>query len=149
MKNKCDCYHEQQKMLYAYHPVTGQSIAHSVDVGVCWGTKERDECSCGGCKDKCDFYPEVRARESVSVGNAIEHYKHGINYDIFSEPVTSYARLSVEALEKQIPKKVVNRGYFYGYTYHCPVCESQVEKHAYCDNDQYCRTCGQALDWSE
>lgn len=27
-------------------------------VGVCFGTKERDPCSCGGDKRKCDFYPE-------------------------------------------------------------------------------------------
>lgn len=36
---------------------------------------------------------------------AINHYKHGISHDIFSEPVTTYARLSIEALGKQIPKK--------------------------------------------
>ena len=26
----------------------------------CWGTRERDPCSCGGDKRKCDFYEEVR-----------------------------------------------------------------------------------------
>ena len=48
---------------------------------------------------------------------AISHYQYGIDYDIFSEPVISYAKLSIEALEKQIPKKVVGLGYFYGYIY--------------------------------
>lgn len=28
--------------------------------GECWGTKERDQCSCGGYTSKCDFYPEKR-----------------------------------------------------------------------------------------
>lgn len=28
----------------------------------CWGTRERDECSCGGDRTKCDFYPEVREK---------------------------------------------------------------------------------------
>lgn len=27
----------------------------------CWGTREKDECSCGGDRARCDFYPEVRA----------------------------------------------------------------------------------------
>ena len=29
--------------------------------GECWGTRERDKCSCGGDETKCDFYPEKRA----------------------------------------------------------------------------------------
>lgn len=33
---------------------------------------------------------------------AIEHFSYGISHDIYSEPVTTYARLAVEALmEKQ------------------------------------------------
>lgn len=42
----CECYH------FAYTP-------HS-QVGVCWGTKECEQCSCGGDRLKCDFYEEVR-----------------------------------------------------------------------------------------
>lgn len=26
----------------------------------CWGTKEREVCSCGGDTTKCTFYPEIR-----------------------------------------------------------------------------------------
>lgn len=62
MKNKCDCYDTQKKKIYTYNTITGQPIAHDIDVGVCMGTKEIDECSCGGDETKCDFYPEVRAR---------------------------------------------------------------------------------------
>lgn len=62
MRNKCDCYHMQKERRYTYHPLTGQPIEHDVEVGVCWGTKERDECSCGGDKAKCDFYSEVREK---------------------------------------------------------------------------------------
>lgn len=29
---------------------------------ICNGTRERDECSCGGDRTKCDFYPEVREK---------------------------------------------------------------------------------------
>jgi hypothetical protein len=109
MKNKCDCYHEQAKTLCTYHPVTGQPFAHHIYVGVCWGTRERDECKCGGCEVKCDFYPEVRTKaKKVAIEDAVQHYEHGVDHDIFSEPVTTYANLSIEALNKQIPKKPVH-----------------------------------------
>lgn len=60
--NKCDCYHLQPKTRYTYHPITGSPIAHDIEVGVCWGTRECDECSCGGDRTKCDFYHEVREK---------------------------------------------------------------------------------------
>jgi hypothetical protein len=44
----------------------------------------------------------------ATIQQAIEHYKYGISHDIFSEPVTSYAKLSIDALEKQIPKKPIH-----------------------------------------
>lgn len=62
MKSKCDCYHIESKRRYTYHPITGEPISHDDRVGVCWGTKEIDECSCGGDRTKCNFYPEVREK---------------------------------------------------------------------------------------
>jgi hypothetical protein len=62
MKNKCNYYDVQNKRIYTYHQVAGQPITHDIDVGVCWGTREKDECSCGGDVTKCDFYPEVREK---------------------------------------------------------------------------------------
>lgn len=59
---KCDCYHIETKRQYTYNPITGNPIGHDVDVGVCWGTRECDECSCGGDRTKCDFYPEFREK---------------------------------------------------------------------------------------
>lgn len=102
MVNKCDCYHREIKRRYACHPFTGRPIGHDIEVGVCWGTKEMDECSCCGDETKCDFYPEVRARakKKVSIEDAINHYKYGISHDIFSEPVRTYAEMAVEALER-------------------------------------------------
>lgn len=41
---KCNCYHEN----YSRQE--------------CWGTRERDECSCCGDEAKCNFYPEKRAK---------------------------------------------------------------------------------------
>lgn len=59
---KCDCYHTETKRQYTYNSITGAPIGHDVEIGVCWGTKECDECSCGGNQAKCDFYPEVRQK---------------------------------------------------------------------------------------
>ena len=72
MKNKCDCYHIESKRRHTYHPITGQPIGHDDRVGVCWGTKEIDECSCGGDRAKCDFYPEVRER-ALRKNNVVEY----------------------------------------------------------------------------
>jgi hypothetical protein len=41
----------------------------------------------------------------TTIEEAINHYKYGITHDIFSEPVTTYAALSITALEKRIPQK--------------------------------------------
>lgn len=54
--NKCDCYNEQTKIIGWLGP--DEVIRKTVCV--CNGTKERDVCSCGGDRAKCDFYPEVR-----------------------------------------------------------------------------------------
>ena len=51
------------------------------------------------------------------------------------------------AIEKQIPKKVSNITQEYNGNYgECPNCKRVV-----CDFEdyQYCRSCGQAIDWSD
>ena len=35
------------------------------------------------------------------VEQAISHFRYGVSHDIFSEPVTTYAKLAIEALEKE------------------------------------------------
>lgn len=56
----CLCYHDEQNFLH--------------ERGVCYGTKEKDPCSCGGNPVKCDFYEEVR-----------EKYIHRTNADSVRE----------------------------------------------------------------
>ena len=51
--SKCSCHHIEKY----YHNGYLRSVRQE-----CWGTKERDECSCGGDRTKCDFYPEVREK---------------------------------------------------------------------------------------
>lgn len=60
--DKCDCYHTRKKLIYTYNPITRSPIPHDIEVGVCWGTKETDECNCDGDMTQCDFYPEVRKK---------------------------------------------------------------------------------------
>ena len=100
MRNKCDCYRESQRFEYNQFIMKGCMVPYSY----CNGTKEQEECSCGGDKTKCDFYPEVRAeaKKKITIKDAINHFKYGISHDIFDEPVTTYAKMAVEALEKQM-----------------------------------------------
>ena len=49
----CDCYHQRW---------VGKDKKHLEVIGECWGTKERDECQCGGDPKCCDFYPEKRGK---------------------------------------------------------------------------------------
>ena len=78
----------------------------------------------------------------MDIKKAIEHYNYGISHDIFSEPVTSYARVAVDALEKQIAKKPKPDKKLYGFGF-CPTCNA-----CFMDNlTNYCGNCGQKLDW--
>ena len=56
--------------------------------------------------------------------------------------VEENAKIAIEALEKQLPKKPVLKRKAYGGIMVCPICEVS-------DYGKYCRVCGQRLDWSE
>lgn len=64
----CECYRitEETRYLTDFEQgirfaTTGKRITkEKVKVAHCWGTKECEECKCGGDRSKCDFYPEVR-----------------------------------------------------------------------------------------
>ena len=64
------------------------------------------------------------------VKQAISHFRHGVSHDIFSEPVTTYAKLAIEALEKEIDKAptvdavpvVRCKDCIHGYDASCGVC---------------------------
>ena len=56
MNKCCECYFEQETIDYYSLNLDRRLI------GRCNGTKERDECRCGGNPAKCDFYPEVREK---------------------------------------------------------------------------------------
>ena len=77
----------------------------------------------------------------MDIKKAIEHYNYGIRNDIFREPVTSYARLAVDALERQVPTKpatTLGRNFF-----DCAFCGRVLEKFYH----NYCPKCGRKIDW--
>jgi hypothetical protein len=78
----------------------------------------------------------------TTIEKAIEHYWYGVTHDIFSEPVTSYANLAIEALKKQVPLKPTTFG---KDLFDCAFCGRVLKRHSH----NYCPKCGQALDWSE
>lgn len=47
----CNCYHAERNFV-------GK-------IGVCWGTKECEACSCGGDEGKCDFYADKRKKATL------------------------------------------------------------------------------------
>lgn len=55
--------------------------------------------------------------------------------------------VAIEALAKQIPKKIV-KGKDLFWEYQCPNtnCDTQFTRHA---SYKFCPGCGQAIDWSE
>ena len=83
------------------------------------------------------------------VKQAISHFRHGVSHDIFSEPVTTYAKLAIEAIEKQIPKKPLHMH----KNYYCPICKEDGwmlwDDAVPNDMDKYCGKCGQAIDWED
>ena len=58
-KTLCDCYHERD------------SGPHGV-ISECWGTREREECSCHGYRELCTFYPEHRKSPTTETGGSHE-----------------------------------------------------------------------------
>ena len=73
-------------------------FSYKPDAYVCTGVKEPFVIS--DINRQCTEYPDMR--DDINVENAIAHFKYGITHDIYSEPVTSYAKMAVEALEKQL-----------------------------------------------
>lgn len=68
---QCDCYVED-RYLVDYTPLMEPLYK---TVSLCFGTKEREQCSCGGDRTKCDFYSEVREKAK----NEIKSITHADN----------------------------------------------------------------------
>lgn len=62
----------------------------------------------------------------------------------FTEDDYKANEMAVQALEKQIPKKVVQKSYMVKGAVVCPMCEFVT-----LTGDNYCSHCGQKLDFKE
>lgn len=70
----------------------------------------------------------------------------GISLNTTKAELTEAMRMSIQALEKQIPKKPR----FYAHNYYCSVCDNLVGNYEFeWRRFKYCDTCGQRLDWSD
>lgn len=82
--------------------------------------------------------------ELLSKGNFTDQY--GDMDD--SSPYEEAINIAVKAIEKQIPKKAKNNGYYSEiarFIGACPLCNRYNVSD---DDNNYCYVCGQALDWS-
>ena len=68
------------------------------------------------------------------------HLSYGGKTDEQEEYTIKAYSVALNALEKQIPKKLKDDGWLY-----CPICGRDV----LLDRFNYCPDCGQALDWSD
>ena len=59
-KQICDCYETKSVRRYRYEPILLKTLSKKVIIGICNGTRDCEECQCGGDRKKCDFYEEVR-----------------------------------------------------------------------------------------
>ena len=59
---KCECYTERIEFYYKNEYRVSQKI-----VGRCLGTKEQEECSCGGDKSKCNFYLKEKKNDISNI----------------------------------------------------------------------------------
>lgn len=170
MENKCKCYHTQPKTRYTYNQFTGRPIPHDIEVGVCWGTKETDECSCGGDETKCDFYPEVREKAK----NKKREDSLVITYDNCPPDVPTLIVARKDKYDMTILNKIQGDEAFGIYHYltggaglkiarkpikigkygfGCPNCKDDLgleEEDIYIYDmtpPKYCSNCGQRLDW--
>lgn len=82
---------------------------------------------------------------------AMKFYKEKLYNGIFNQFISAFD-IAIEALEKQIPKKVdeykvFEDGAFYNIDFVCPACGRAVIGQPY--EPDFCKHCGQALDWSD
>ena len=83
---------------------------------------------------------------------AIEALKPIIEPEIYEDYFIDACKLAIKAMELQVAKKLtaiderIGESYYY-LAFVCPTCDETVIGQPYRPN--YCKHCGQKLDWSE
>ena len=63
---------------------------------LCYGTKEMEECSCGGDTSKCNFYPEKRAPEKIDVEFIRKQLPEEVLYAQLAEEASELAQAALK-----------------------------------------------------
>lgn len=105
---------------------------------------------------KVNFYKEAIEQCKQELLTSNEDAEFIINYSLgyYEAMLERYEKL-LELVDKETPKKVINGTAELSKEtphllvlneYSCPVCNSDIVFAYHCN---YCKNCGQALDWSE
>lgn len=153
---KCNCYVEETYLTY-------DNVLRTPNyktVSRCYGTKEREACSCGGNEAKCNFYPKKRAaaqaRKATDEFKANRKYTYEETREQFLLALNSNAYLNMcessdmenvmNALDKQVPKKPIGDLHSVPH-YRCPNCKDTIVVYESEYRFPCCPWCGQAIDW--
>ena len=82
----------------------------------------------------------------MTIEEAIRAIKHDLRWKLLKDYQQDVADMAISALEKQIPKKPIEKS---PWVYHCPSCDSQDIEDVFIKKFNFCLDCGQALDWSD
>lgn len=85
----------------------------------------------------------ISREEAIEMLEFIEQSAEAISPHGLTVYTVAY-NMAIEALEKQIPQKVVRRD----GNYNCPACGKPAMAVS-ARKKKYCDFCGQAIDWSE
>ena len=96
--DKCECYEVRDK--YTYNSAFNKYLV--TKTGICNGTKEREECDCGGDEAKCNFYECKRNAAKYSYENITKQnnsFFQDIRNNTINELVLALTKASVDKKE--------------------------------------------------
>ena len=93
----------------------------------------------------------------MTAQEAIKRFKPIIDNEAYTDSYQDACKMAIEALEKQIPKKILYRKQNYGTPWLCCECEADQTPTEFFSIDgsepkekhTYCWKCGQKLDWGD
>ena len=122
---KCSCFEE--RIIKSYNPYSNNF--EPITRTLCMGTKEREECSCGGDETKCDFYDYVRERGLKKLQTQLEDtQRKEVEADFYTSHRAFWVK-TTNYISHSIP------------VYACSHCFAEE---SYCSN--FCPECGYKME---
>ena len=108
----CKCYHIRKNLRYLSEFEQGIEFARTgkrktaieETLSECWGTKERDLCSCNGDRSNCDFYPKNRLEWFNPYREILDY--HGIEYALYDDVSCDLIESSSDYFKPQIKQRM-------------------------------------------